>query len=68
MLKTERQVVLSSRPDVWTDGITRQILAETYEAMPAYRLCTSDGVVQLTEGLASKLRQILERRVREEAR
>ncbi|VDB85169.1 unnamed protein product [Peniophora sp. CBMAI 1063] len=45
-----------------------KIKAETYEAMPAYRLCTSDGVVQLTEGLAGKLRQILEERIRRETR
>ncbi|KAL0946099.1 hypothetical protein HGRIS_012364 [Hohenbuehelia grisea] len=36
-----------------------KILAETYQAMPAYRLCTSDGVTQLTPGLAQKLREKL---------
>ncbi|KZV75644.1 hypothetical protein PENSPDRAFT_646940 [Peniophora sp. CONT] len=45
-----------------------KIMAETYEAMPAYRLCTSDGVIQLTDGLANKLRHILEERARVEAR
>ncbi len=34
--------------------------------MPSYRLCTSDGVVQLTEGLAARLLEVLETRVREE--
>lgn len=43
-----------------------QIMSETYEAMPAYRLCTSDGVLQLTEGLAGKLHQVLEERARAE--
>ncbi|KAI9509999.1 hypothetical protein F5148DRAFT_977417, partial [Russula earlei] len=32
-----------------------QILPETYQAMPSYRLCTVHGVTQLTEELASKL-------------
>ena len=44
-----------------------QILAETYQPMPSYRLCTSDGVVQLTEGLAGRLMEMLETRVREES-
>ncbi|OBZ76662.1 Tubulin-specific chaperone C [Grifola frondosa] len=43
-----------------------KILAETYQPMPAYRLCTTDGVLQLTEGLAQRLRELLEARVREE--
>ncbi|KAI0767389.1 hypothetical protein C8Q74DRAFT_1203811 [Fomes fomentarius] len=43
-----------------------EILAETYQPMPSYRLCTSDGVVQLTEGLAARLLEVLETRVREE--
>ena len=34
--------------------------------MPSYRLCTADGVVQLTEGLAARLVELLEVRVREE--
>ncbi|KAG6330769.1 hypothetical protein ID866_8319, partial [Astraeus odoratus] len=37
-----------------------KILADTYQAMPSYRLCTSDGPTQLTEGLAKKLRNVLE--------
>lgn len=37
-----------------------KILPDTYQAMPAYRLCTSDGPIQLTEGLARKLRTVLE--------
>ena len=38
-----------------------QILADTYQAMPSYRLCTADGVVQLTEGLHSRLKELLQR-------
>lgn len=34
--------------------------------MPAYRLCTSDGVTQLTPGLAQKLQFLLERRAEAE--
>jgi hypothetical protein len=45
-----------------------QILAETYQAMPSYRLCTAHGVTQLTEGLASKLQGLLKVRAREESR
>lgn len=37
-----------------------QILPDTYQAMPSYRFCTADGPTQLTEGLAKKLRSILE--------
>ncbi|KAK7461109.1 hypothetical protein VKT23_009035 [Stygiomarasmius scandens] len=43
-----------------------QILAETYQPMPAYRLATSDGITQLTPGLAQKLKEVLEKRIREE--
>ncbi|KAI0649914.1 hypothetical protein C8Q79DRAFT_901051 [Trametes meyenii] len=43
-----------------------QILAETYQPMPAYRLCTSDGVLQLTEGLALRLVEVLRAKVLEE--
>ncbi|KAI0752739.1 hypothetical protein C8Q80DRAFT_472435 [Daedaleopsis nitida] len=43
-----------------------EILADTYQPMPSYRLCTSDGVLQLTEGLAARLIEVLETRVREE--
>ena len=46
---------------------TTQILAETYQAMPSYRICTAHGVTQLTEGLASKLRTLLYARAREES-
>ncbi|TFK79563.1 hypothetical protein K466DRAFT_606054 [Polyporus arcularius HHB13444] len=45
-----------------------EIMAETYQPMPSYRLATSDGVLQLTEGLAARLTEILEARVREEQR
>ncbi|KAI9438187.1 hypothetical protein H4582DRAFT_1953449 [Lactarius indigo] len=43
-----------------------KILAETYQAMPSYRICTAHGVTQLTEGLTSKLRTILDARARKE--
>ncbi|PIL29099.1 hypothetical protein GSI_09147 [Ganoderma sinense ZZ0214-1] len=43
-----------------------EILAETYQPMPSYRLCTADGVVQLTEGLATRLIEVLKARVLEE--
>ncbi|KAI9060087.1 hypothetical protein FKP32DRAFT_1578824 [Trametes sanguinea] len=43
-----------------------EILAETYQPMPSYRLCTGDGVLQLTEGLAQRLVEVLQARVREE--
>ncbi|PPR06389.1 hypothetical protein CVT26_004650 [Gymnopilus dilepis] len=36
-----------------------KINAETYQPMPSYRLCTSDGVLQLTPGIAKHLRQTL---------
>lgn len=36
-----------------------EILADTYQPMPAYRLVTSDGLMQLTPGLAQKLRDTL---------
>ncbi|CCM03059.1 uncharacterized protein FIBRA_05179 [Fibroporia radiculosa] len=39
-----------------------QILAETYQPMPAYRMCTSDGVLQLSEGIAKRLKEMLEAR------
>ncbi len=51
-----------------TLGVCAQIMAETYQPMPSYRLATSDGVLQLTEGLAARLAEILEARVREEQR
>ncbi|KIJ63645.1 hypothetical protein HYDPIDRAFT_91999 [Hydnomerulius pinastri MD-312] len=37
-----------------------RILPDTYQAMPSYRLCTSDGPTQLTEGLAKRLKDLLE--------
>ncbi|KXN85892.1 hypothetical protein AN958_10734 [Leucoagaricus sp. SymC.cos] len=36
-----------------------EILPQTYQPMPAYRLITSDGVMQLTSGLAQKLQDTL---------
>ncbi|KAF9494328.1 hypothetical protein BDN71DRAFT_1393446 [Pleurotus eryngii] len=36
-----------------------KILAETYQPMPAYRLCTADGITRLTPGLDKKLREVL---------
>ncbi|KAH8102220.1 hypothetical protein BXZ70DRAFT_60781 [Cristinia sonorae] len=41
-----------------------KILAETYQPMPSYRLCTADGILQLSEGLARRLKE----RLAEEAR
>jgi len=43
-----------------------KILAGTYSPMPAYRLCTADGITQLTEGLAQKLYSVLEAKARSE--
>ncbi|EIW80050.1 hypothetical protein CONPUDRAFT_28306, partial [Coniophora puteana RWD-64-598 SS2] len=37
-----------------------KILPDTYQAMPSYRICTADGPTQLTEGLAQKLKTLLE--------
>ncbi|KAI0725978.1 hypothetical protein C8Q72DRAFT_888126 [Fomitopsis betulina] len=39
-----------------------EILASTYEPMPSYRLCTADGILQLTDGLAVRLEQVLEQK------
>ncbi|KAH9947809.1 hypothetical protein B0H21DRAFT_691362 [Amylocystis lapponica] len=36
-----------------------KILSDTYQPMPSYRLCTADGVLQLTDGLAQRLREVL---------
>ncbi|KAL4267488.1 hypothetical protein AB1N83_004157 [Pleurotus pulmonarius] len=36
-----------------------KILADTYQPMPAYRLCTADGITRLTPGLDKKLREVL---------
>lgn len=38
-----------------------KILADTYQPMPSYRLCTSDGITKLTEGLAKRLREVVDR-------
>ncbi|KAJ7164923.1 hypothetical protein C8R46DRAFT_900803 [Mycena filopes] len=43
-----------------------EIRPETYQAMPSYRICTSDGPTQLTEGLAQKLQAVLEARAKDE--
>ncbi|KZT28190.1 hypothetical protein NEOLEDRAFT_1087166 [Neolentinus lepideus HHB14362 ss-1] len=43
-----------------------KILPGTYSPMPAYRLCTADGITQLTEGLARKLYSVLEAKARSE--
>ncbi|THU97628.1 hypothetical protein K435DRAFT_753798 [Dendrothele bispora CBS 962.96] len=43
-----------------------QILADTYQPMPAYRLATSDGITQLTPGLAQKLKEVLQESMRKE--
>jgi len=58
----------SSLPDFGTCAVRHaQILPETYQAMPSYRVCTAHGVTQLTEGLASNLRTLLDARAREES-
>ncbi|KAG1737494.1 uncharacterized protein EDB91DRAFT_1140164 [Suillus paluster] len=36
-----------------------KILSETYQPMPSYRVCTSDGPTLLTDGLAAKLKSVL---------
>ncbi|KAJ3482018.1 hypothetical protein NLI96_g7278 [Meripilus lineatus] len=36
-----------------------KILPGTYQRMPSYRLCTSDGIMQLSEGLANRLMETL---------
>ncbi|KAF8639143.1 hypothetical protein AX17_001633 [Amanita inopinata Kibby_2008] len=36
-----------------------KILPETYQAMPAYRLCTTDGITRLTPGLTAKFHSVL---------
>ncbi|KAI0342322.1 hypothetical protein BDW22DRAFT_1407477 [Trametopsis cervina] len=43
-----------------------KILPDTYQPMPSYRLCTADGVIQLTEGLFARLKDVLVERVRRE--
>ncbi|KAJ8596052.1 hypothetical protein M405DRAFT_929086 [Rhizopogon salebrosus TDB-379] len=44
-----------------------KILPETYQPMPSYRVCTSDGPTLLTEGLATKLKSMLEDAITREA-
>ncbi|KAF8899581.1 hypothetical protein CPB84DRAFT_1681168 [Gymnopilus junonius] len=44
-----------------------KIKAETYQPMPSYRLCTSDGILQLTPGLAKHLRENLLQQTKESA-
>ncbi|KAI5994292.1 hypothetical protein EDC04DRAFT_2586330, partial [Pisolithus marmoratus] len=41
-------------------SLLSEILPNNRRAMPSYRLCTSDGPIQPTEGLAEELRTILE--------
>ncbi|KAI0057271.1 hypothetical protein BV25DRAFT_1909551 [Artomyces pyxidatus] len=43
-----------------------KIQASTYSPMPSYRLCTSDGVTRLTEGLDQRLKSVLARTNEEE--
>lgn len=38
-----------------------KIIVETYQPMPSYRVCTTDGVLQLTPGLAQHLHAALVR-------
>ncbi|KAG0704132.1 hypothetical protein DFH29DRAFT_913101 [Suillus ampliporus] len=44
-----------------------KILPETYQPMPSYRICTSDGPTLLTEGLAAQLKSVLEDAIAREA-
>ncbi|KAJ7628456.1 hypothetical protein FB45DRAFT_918333 [Roridomyces roridus] len=37
-----------------------KIMPETYQEMPSYRICTSDGPIQLTSGVARKLQAVLQ--------
>ena len=36
-----------------------KLITESYQAMPSYRLCTNDGVCQLTDGLMDRLKLVL---------
>lgn len=56
--------LLSSFTDL-TSSTYLQIQPNTYSAMPSYRVCTADGVTHLTEGLAAKLKEVLERKARD---
>ncbi|KNZ81135.1 hypothetical protein J132_03127, partial [Termitomyces sp. J132] len=42
------------------------IIPETYQPMPSYRMCTSDGLITLTPGLAQHLQTILVERAESE--
>ena len=44
-----------------SSSLHTKILPETYQPMPSYRICTSDGILQLTPGLADHLRRALVR-------
>ncbi|KAF9011465.1 hypothetical protein BDZ89DRAFT_1225555 [Hymenopellis radicata] len=41
-----------------------EINADTYQPMPAYRVCTSYGVTKLADGLAGRLKQVHRREKR----
>ncbi|KAF8155932.1 hypothetical protein B0H34DRAFT_514537 [Crassisporium funariophilum] len=43
-----------------------KIVPDTYQPMPSYRICTSDGVLQLTDGLSHHLHANLIRVTKEE--
>ncbi|KAG8906367.1 hypothetical protein FRB99_007051 [Tulasnella sp. 403] len=43
-----------------------KVVASTYQPMPTYRICTSDGPTRLTEGLATRLQEFLEKEWRQE--
>ncbi|KIM46791.1 hypothetical protein M413DRAFT_64043 [Hebeloma cylindrosporum] len=43
-----------------------KIKPETYQAMPSYRVCTTDGILQLTPGLAKELHRALIYKTKEE--
>ena len=42
------------------------MLVETYQPMPSHRLCTTDGILKLTEGLAQRLKERLEQEAKRE--
>jgi len=43
-----------------------KIKPETYQPMPSYRVCTTDGILQLTPGLAKELHRALIYKTKEE--
>jgi len=45
-----------------------KIKSGTYQPMPSYRLCTTDGIIQLTQGLREHLRKCLLQRLEAEKR